>query len=77
MSTSNQSLDLCWQSAIHFLEEAGLTAIINDDIVSKMIFVGSLIGGTCIGGFVGTMGHSNGDFNHDEALVLARAAWIE
>lgn len=55
------------RSAISFLSSAGLTAIINDDIVSKLIFVGSFVGGLCIGGFCGALGHDNNDFSEDEA----------
>jgi hypothetical protein len=55
------------KAALNFLEGAGLTAMVNDDIIHKLIFVGSFIGGLCIGGFVGSLGHDNGDFSQDEA----------
>ena len=55
------------KSAFDFLQSAGLTAIANDDIVSKLIFVGSFVGGLSIGGFIGSLGKDEGDFDTDEA----------
>merc|ERR1711934_368718 len=57
------------KKALEFLEGAGLTAVINDDIVSKFIFAGSFIGGFFNGCFVASLGKDNNDFTSDEATM--------
>jgi len=53
--------------AIRVLEVAGMTSLVNDDIIHKLIFVGSFIGGLCIGAFCGSLGYKNDDFSENEA----------
>jgi len=57
------------KSAYYFLEESGMTAVLQDDIVSTFMIAGALFGGLFTGLFTASIANENDDWNADQSMT--------